>query len=779
MRSRHICSSGKGELWTDPRSWTSDTPSQPNDHPDLPTQNDRVSIRHDLTINGSFTVNSLESGNAVIRGGGMTGLISISSRTRLGGENCRLENVNVRSADELLLERSVTITGGLGGTMERSGIASNAEITIDPASSVHLRHGRLQSPRINITASNGVGLAAKLAEQSARARAESAARFKARFPEMAPHLPTEPNSCGGAETALAGVIERLKGPLGDTIGAEPYDIEMAELGIRAQIWRPASEAIKAAQAVEGMIVGTNGVQAAALSVLPHLSSGEGVYVGDSRAYVAGSGELSGDVTNFGLLIPELVEAGAEQSGKAALEVRGSVSLEEGGEIRLLVSQEMAKTRVPLLLVSGGLTFESRLDSPDGKIHRSPITASVVGGKPLLPGYRVPAIRAKSTGRPTSFGSAFAADQQDVFLALDHWQSGIDLLAVHVPRYADGSLFTSRFPKANIILITHGTASQIAGARPGDSSEQGGNASDLAVLATKLQELVVRCSMDAEWDVVMFDWREFATGSNDTNGNGVFQPFESARVGQQIGISMVDWLVDGLGYGRAIKSVQLIGHSSGAWVCDGMADQIKLRSNAFKAGRKPHVTMTLFDAFDLPGDGYTGLGALGEWADEIEHYLDPRVPGTCGLNAGLPSYGVTVQLWEEGLYWQYDFGHAWPYAWYLETVQLALNEGHGRLDKNAWEWKEWGVVRAPFYRSFLEKRTLQEVQLQGLDGALRSWDRGTWISLWSDPAFGAMTLHARGEVSRLFRKEHEYQPWSLLNHGNNTMLGSHSLRPPWR
>ncbi len=122
----------------------------------------------------------------------------------------------------------------------------------------------------------------------------------------------------------------------------------------------------------------------------------------------------------------------------------------------------------------------------------------------------------------------------------------------------------------------------------------------------------------------------------------FQPYESARIGRQIGMSLADWLLDsGVDYSR-LDTIHLLGHSSGSWVLDGFAERMKERQADF--GSVPHIQLTYFDAFTGASwvDCVSQVPNLGESADtttRLEHYVDGRVLGT----AGTVARGVNIDV----------------------------------------------------------------------------------------------------------------------------------------
>lgn len=243
----------------------------------------------------------------------------------------------------------------------------------------------------------------------------------------------------------------------------------------------------------------------------------------------------------------------------------------------------------------------------------------------------------------------------------------------------------------------------------------------------------------------------------------FSPFESARIGREIGISLADWLLDS-GIDRSqLSSIHLLSHSSGSWLIDGFAKRIKERALDFGPSGPPEIQLTFFDIFMWPRDTVAhatqmwqpGLGPLSDAAAFIEHYVDGRLPGTRddhphGANIELvwldPDLTISVgtSLWSNATggpiggtpfthqipmsapeylrmmgkkhpadifsfgggfslaNLEHNIGHAWPYEWYQSTVRRA--SGSAAYPASVWcrdhAWRNWGFVLSPLYRDSL-------------------------------------------------------------------------------
>lgn len=188
------------------------------------------------------------------------------------------------------------------------------------------------------------------------------------------------------------------------------------------------------------------------------------------------------------------------------------------------------------------------------------------------------------------------------------------------------------------------------------------------LASKIESHVLNPS---DTDVVLFDWTDYDGGGdngfqNPFFGLDDFNPLQSANNGINIGESLVQWL-DERGV-LTYKRIHLLGHSSGSWLVDAMADELDKMTSADK------VQLTLWDAFVPPGVYKQGVGwlseeNLGDNADFAEQYFDQGGFGLVTLYTQkiLPK-AVNIELSALGDPLRGPFAsHAWPYVWFEQTI----------------------------------------------------------------------------------------------------------------
>lgn len=272
------------------------------------------------------------------------------------------------------------------------------------------------------------------------------------------------------------------------------------------------------------------------------------------------------------------------------------------------------------------------------------------------GDRFAIVTAKEiVGTIAHFDNAVIGTTTDRFLGLNYRQQGgpvpsvpvMEVVTLAAPRVLHG---TATSP--NLVFITHGTNA---------------NADDWVT------ELGYYMALDAgaDWQVATFDWRQYAGGSDD-DFSLPFDPFLSANNGINIGESLARWYAQ---QNIAFESVQLLGHSSGSWLVDSMADAMKARTMA------DQIHLTLFDAFDPPRAIYRQDGnkpILGETADFTSHYFHryqlklfddhDLIPYT---NSVLPN-AVNFDLTKLAEFTNPFSSHAYPYIWYLDTAKTPEN-----------------------------------------------------------------------------------------------------------
>jgi hypothetical protein len=349
---------------------------------------------------------------------------------------------------------------------------------------------------------------------------------------------------------------------------------------------------------------------------------------------------------------------------------------------------------------------------------------------------------------------------------------LEAISVRLPEYASGgSMSLDALSKYdNIVLVTHGTRSSCNRSPTpvinDDLITMGQIASRFRVLAEVVNaghdvapgEAPIRsvkqiiqdhCDrlynsvlthtpypIDPCWGVTALDWREWATGNNGPDPEGtltwLFNPWISAFYAQQIGRSLADEIAARREVTRQgpMKRLHLLGHSSGSWLVDAIADRLREHWGPPELGG-PEITLTFFDAFDQGGAQaiFGAQGQLGDSADMVEHYYEAAMPFTQARGAGLQSYATNVDVsalrnptdaehsHKEQNEWLDRAGmpslppslllwgdkHSWPYEWYLRTMQAFVTDGspgkpcEGDPDC---KWQQWGVIRSPLAQDLL-------------------------------------------------------------------------------
>jgi hypothetical protein len=231
--------------------------------------------------------------------------------------------------------------------------------------------------------------------------------------------------------------------------------------------------------------------------------------------------------------------------------------------------------------------------------------------------------------------------------LDLTDGAVEIVTLEAPRGLTGQ-------KPNLVLIVHGTNSQ---------------ASNLLEVSAAIRSGVNM----ATTDVAVFDWKDFAGGGllggpvDEFTNIPLFDPWQSANNGVNIGESLTNWLTEKKLL-ASYQSIHLLGHSSGAWLVDAIADTVDPAKN---------VQLTLWDAFVPPAflfkQGVDSLtpSDLGDKADFVEQYFDasPQFGGTANrwTQERLPK-AVNVDVTRLGdVRLSPLAAHAWPYNWYKETA----------------------------------------------------------------------------------------------------------------
>lgn len=269
------------------------------------------------------------------------------------------------------------------------------------------------------------------------------------------------------------------------------------------------------------------------------------------------------------------------------------------------------------------------------------------------------------GRFTTFKGSVLKDESgdnfidDRFIGLDYRKDHLEAITLETPRalLGDGIVTTTLSPKngpRNLILATHGTNSNP-------------DVWATALVAGISQQM--SSSTKKTWDVATFDWSRFA-GDITSFADGAV---ETARVGSEIGESLASWMKErGLSY----QQVHLLGHSSGAWVVDGLADKLKDQGN--QSGSHPFIHETLFDANAVPVGKSTRSASewqLADSANYADHYVDNRsltfIPvGLDYTNETLAAFNIDITALDgRGIFGSAPVKgpHGWPYGYYTLTV----------------------------------------------------------------------------------------------------------------
>jgi hypothetical protein len=243
------------------------------------------------------------------------------------------------------------------------------------------------------------------------------------------------------------------------------------------------------------------------------------------------------------------------------------------------------------------------------------------------------------------------------------------------RFGDSSLYGVPM-KRKLLIVTHGQDSAIEA--HSSSAARGG----VGGIADLYAEFARGTGLSREWDVVTFDWRQYATGEHDTHGwrnvslvaskpvvdelvgrtreqifrlpavrawlagmSGVVREkvgaavgelvasiwegpafgdgYEASRIARQIGTSLADWMIDsGMGY-EALEEVHFIAEGSSVWMADAFAARLHARAAAWPSGRAPAVHITAFNGFSNSIDRWIPVGEMSGTAASFEHFADGR------------------------------------------------------------------------------------------------------------------------------------------------------------
>jgi len=219
-----------------------------------------------------------------------------------------------------------------------------------------------------------------------------------------------------------------------------------------------------------------------------------------------------------------------------------------------------------------------------------------------------------------------------------------------------------------MFVTHGTYSGIP--VPGESDYE----ESLGALAQNAAIFAADHGLALDWDIVTLDWGPYSTGPLDTFA--LYNPYESARISQDIAESLVNWLRELWGENAAQVAYQryhLLSHSSGSYLIDRMS--VALIREGLALRERMHLTF--FDVFAPPADSSrlgVALGASAGYAEQyIDTYFEPTNPygaSPPGTNTDFPSMlNIDVTEFDHSKSPLPPFveAHAWPYVWYLATI----------------------------------------------------------------------------------------------------------------
>jgi hypothetical protein len=215
---------------------------------------------------------------------------------------------------------------------------------------------------------------------------------------------------------------------------------------------------------------------------------------------------------------------------------------------------------------------------------------------------------------------------------------------------------------NLVMVIHGWT-------PGSSTPYSDDAA-MPTLAGAIDTSLQASGAWTNWDVKFYNWSPSSGGSPQ---NAVRNADNIGRqLGQQIAAS------------GQYKKVQLISHSAGTWLANGIAQELWGNTNI-------SLSVTFLDSYVPSAVFIKGNGAddyytpdlLGQSVPMVEQYFHENVPGT-GLGNVLPNavnYDIT---WLQGCsgdsaWWD---AHGWPIRWYTQTVNnptWCYGEGFGYPD----------------------------------------------------------------------------------------------------
>ena len=251
-------------------------------------------------------------------------------------------------------------------------------------------------------------------------------------------------------------------------------------------------------------------------------------------------------------------------------------------------------------------------------------------------------------------------------------------------------------KPGLVFVTHGTSASVGGPTDGSWGE----------MSATISRFLTTYG-NGDWEVVSFDWREYATAFFPTEAEVFFNPATSAQIAIGLGESVLHWLQSrGVNYHK----MHLMSHSSGSWFVNRMM-QVE--------GTNAAVHVTFFDAFTRPGQSspqcifpycdrfQSELGAGSDSGDFVEHYVDRNIASPLGTGDRISraiNFDVTGAVVPQG-----DFNsppyttpqepyflppplnfaymvdaHGWPYKWYFQSGPIRFSRPHAISER----WVLW-------------------------------------------------------------------------------------------
>jgi len=171
---------------------------------------------------------------------------------------------------------------------------------------------------------------------------------------------------------------------------------------------------------------------------------------------------------------------------------------------------------------------------------------------------------------------------------------------------------------------------------------------LIALERRLRDLPVSGSAPV---IVRYDWSQ-ADAPLRTYPSGL-------RVGEQLGVELATL--------AGLESLDLIGHSAGAYILDPLCESYRA-AIAGRSGRPARIRMTFLDPIGFKGPLDPGWGArhFGQCADEAEAFINTDDPAPA--TAAVLQHARTVDVTADPARKHFGGGgHRWPVQYYLESL----------------------------------------------------------------------------------------------------------------